>query len=109
LDGQVAADAVVGRIGQVRIAVVFRFDEIRQHFVVGPAVVAHGGPTVVVAPVAAHVQHVVEDGGSAEHFAARPRTPVEMRLEIQGSRGFNRPEKRAKLVGWRSVNCTANR
>ena len=67
---------MVGRVGQVRIAVVFRFDEVRQNVGVGPAVVAHGGPAVVIAPVAPNVQHVVQHRTAAQDFAARPVAPV---------------------------------
>ena len=70
------ARAVVRRAGQVRIAVVLRFHEVGQHLVVGPAGVAGGGPRVVIAPVASHVQHVVQHRRSAQDLAARPQTPA---------------------------------
>lgn len=74
--GQVAAGGVVVGGGQVRVAVVLGFEEVREDLVPGPAVVALRRPVVVVVPVAAHVQHVVEHGRSADHFAPRPRTPA---------------------------------
>ena len=48
------------------VPVVLGFDEVGEHVVPGPAVVAHLGPVVVVAPVPPHVQHVIEDRGAPQ-------------------------------------------
>ena len=76
LDGQVAISTVVLTSGQVRISVIFWFEEVRQDFVVRPACVAIGRPAVVIAPVAADVQHVVEYWWAAQNFTSWPVAPV---------------------------------
>ena len=51
--------------------------EVRQHVLVAPAGVAERLPLVEILRVASHVQHVVQDAGTAETLAARPsRLPV---------------------------------
>lgn len=75
--GQVTALAVVlFHPGQVRVPVVLGLDEVRQHVLVTPAVVAGRLPAVVVPAVAPHVHHGVEHARAAQHFAARPVAPV---------------------------------
>ncbi len=74
--GQVAARAMVRRGRQIRVAVVLRFEEVGQDVVVGPPGVAQIGPAVVVEPVAAIVQHVVDGRRTAQHFSGRPQAPL---------------------------------
>ena len=76
LHGQVPPGGVVAGGGQVGVPVVLGLLEVVEHVLVAPARVAGGLPVVVVPPVAAHVEHVVEDGGAAQHLAAGPVTPL---------------------------------
>ena len=76
LHGEVPPGGVVAGGGQVGVPVVLRLLEVVEHVLVAPARVAGGLPVVVVAPVAAHVEHVVEDGGAAQHLAPGPVTPL---------------------------------
>ena len=55
----------------VQALVVLGAAEVRQHLVVGPAVVALGGPVVVVGAVAADVDHRVDRARASQHLAAR--------------------------------------
>ena len=50
----------------------FGFLEIGQDVVIAPAAAAHLCPAVVVARVAAHVEHAVDRRRAAQHFSARP-------------------------------------
>lgn len=52
---------------------VFRLQEVGKDFFVGPTWVALGRPAVVVFGVSSRVDHVVDDGGTAEGFASGPR------------------------------------
>ena len=56
--------------------------EVGQHLLPGPALVAHLAPAVVVALLAAHVDHAVDGGAAAQHLAARivEAAAVEARL-----------------------------
>ena len=47
------------------------FLEVGQHVVPGPAGIAHLPPQIVVARLAAHVDHAVDRGAAAQHLAAR--------------------------------------
>ena len=65
--------------------VVFVALEVGQHGVPAPAGVAGQlGPGVVVAPLAAHVDHAVDAGAAAQHLAAR----VTQRAPVQPGVGF---------------------
>ena len=68
VDGERAALAV---ILAVEIGVVFRAFEIGQHVGIRPAGIAECGPLIVVAAVAADIDHGVDRGGAAEPLAAR--------------------------------------
>ena len=61
---------------QVRIPVVLGFLEIMQNFIVRPSGVAEGRPIVIVLPVAPHIEHIVEDRGTSNHFSTRPVAPA---------------------------------
>ena len=63
--------------------------EVGQHVVPGPAGIAHLAPQVVVARLAAHVDHAVDRGAAAQHLAARivEAAAVEARLR----RGLEAP------------------
>ncbi len=50
---------------------VFRLPEEWQHIVPAPALAAHLAPLVVVAGLAAHIDHAVDRGAAAKHLAAR--------------------------------------
>src|SRR5687768_13208751 len=56
--------------------------EERQHVVPAPALVAELAPLVIVARLAAHVDHAVDRGAAAQHLAARiiDRAPAEPRF-----------------------------
>ena len=68
VDGERTALAV---IFAVEIGIVFRALEVGQHVVEGPAGVAERGPVVVVAAVAADIDHGVDRRRAAEPLAAR--------------------------------------
>ena len=53
-------------------SIVLRFDEVGQHVVVAPALVAQFVPMVKVLSVASHVDHVVEDASPTQNFTAWP-------------------------------------
>ncbi len=86
VDGQRPALAV---ILAVEIGIVFRTLEIGQHVGIRPAGIAERGPLIVVAPVAADIDHGVDRGRAAEPLAARliADPPVEARLR----HGVKRP------------------
>ncbi len=58
-------------IGTIEFGIVFGTFEIGQHVGIGPAGVAEAGPSVVVRPVAADIDHGVDRRGAAETLAAR--------------------------------------
>ncbi len=62
------AQAIVATAAGIRLGLL----EQRQHVLVAPAAAAHLRPAVVVARVAAHVEHAVDRRAPAEHLAARP-------------------------------------
>src|SRR5882672_214800 len=68
LDAPLAAAAVtvVGAVHEVLVLL-----EIGQHIVPAPAGIAELAPVIVVAGLAAHVDHAVDRGAAAEHLAAR--------------------------------------
>src|SRR5438105_12208193 len=68
VDGERAALAV---ILAVEIGIVFRALEVGQYIGVGPAGVAERCPLVVIASVAADIDHGVDRGRAAESLAAR--------------------------------------
>uniref|UniRef100_A0A8W7PQ21 Uncharacterized protein n=1 Tax=Anopheles coluzzii TaxID=1518534 RepID=A0A8W7PQ21_ANOCL len=76
LHGQIPANAMVRGARHVRVPVVLRLDEVRQHVFVAPADVALLLPLVVVEPVAPHIHHRIQHGGAAHDLAARPVAPV---------------------------------
>ena len=94
---QRAADAVVPVLAAL---VVLGAPEVRQDFVIAPALAARRGPAVVVGPVAADVDHRVDRAATPEHAAAREvqapvaearfglaqEIPVEARLEQRRER-----------------------
>ena len=86
VDGQRPALAV---ILAVEIGIVFRTLEVGQHVGVRPAGIAERGPLIVVAAVAADIDHGVDRGRAAEPLAARliADPPVEARLR----HGVERP------------------
>ena len=53
-------------------SIVLRFDEVGQHVVVAPALVAQFVPMVKVLSVASHVDHVVEDASPTQNLNAWP-------------------------------------
>src|SRR5882724_2757631 len=69
-------------IGAVEFGIVLRAFEVRQHVGIGPAGIAERSPVIVVAFVAANVDHGVDRGRAAERLAARliADPPVEARL-----------------------------
>jgi len=77
LDGQISTGGVISSIfGQVRIPLVLRFFEVREHVLKPPAGVAHALPVVVVPLVAPHVQHGVQDAGAADHLTPSPTASI---------------------------------
>jgi hypothetical protein len=68
LDAQFAAGAM-GLVGTVDE--VLMLPEQRQHIVPAPALVAELAPLVIVARLAAHVDHAVDRGAAAQNLAAR--------------------------------------
>ena len=75
LHGEVPPGGVVAGGGQIGVPVVLRLLEVVEHVLVAPARVAEVAPLVVVAAVAADVEHVVEDGGAAEDATPGPVAP----------------------------------
>ena len=65
-------DAAVGVF--TKALVVFRFFEIGQHLLVGPALVAKYRPVVIVKRIAACVNHGIDRRAAAHHFAAGLKT-----------------------------------
>ena len=70
----------------VGVSVVLGLFEVVQHGLEVPAVVAVAVPLLVVEAVAAHVQHVVENGGAAHHLASWPVTALEQSSMSFGQR-----------------------
>src|SRR6267142_694930 len=68
VDSERSALAVVFAI---EIGVVFRALEVGQHVGIGPADIAQRRPLIVIAAVAADIDHGVDGGGAAEPLAAR--------------------------------------
>jgi hypothetical protein len=85
IDGERPAFAMVFAI---EIGIVFRTLEIGQHVGVGPAGIAQRRPLVVVAAVAADIDHRVDRGRTAEPLAARliadPPLKARLRHRIEG-------------------------
>jgi hypothetical protein len=85
VDGERPALAMVFAI---EIGIVFRTLEVGQHVGVGPAGIAQRRPLVVVAAVAADIDHRVDRGRTAEPLAARliadPPLQAGLRHRIEG-------------------------
>jgi len=67
---------VSGVFGQVRIPLVLRLFEVREHVLEPPTGVTHAFPVIVVPLVAPHVQHSIEHAGAANHLAPGPTAPM---------------------------------
>jgi hypothetical protein len=63
--------AALAVILAVEFGIIFRTLEVGQHVGVGPAGIAERRPLIVIAPVAADIDHRVDRGGTAEPLAAR--------------------------------------
>ncbi len=83
-------DRAVGAAEVVRTALPgLQALEAREHVVEAPALVALGGPVVVVLGVAAHEEHPVDRARAAEHLAAGLRDPAPERVLL--GRGVEAP------------------
>jgi hypothetical protein len=80
-----AQRSVSAVIGVVELRVGFGLAKIGQNIRVGPAGIAALRPAVVVAGVAAHVDHVVQDAGAADDPAARIGDPTIEQLFLRRS------------------------
>lgn len=62
--------------GQVRIALIFGFAEVRQDVLVAPARVSLLLPVVKVTLVATNVEHSIQDRGSPQNLSSGPTAPT---------------------------------
>src|ERR1041385_7670630 len=57
--------------------------KVRQHVVVAPADVAEVAPPIVVAPMSADVNHVIDGTGAAESAAAGPGEAPQIAMDLR--------------------------
>jgi len=88
LHAQVSTCAVVLGIHELRYPHVLGLDEVRQHVLVTPALIAGVLPCVVVFPVAPDIEHGIQDTAAPNDFASGPARLVPVESQARRITGF---------------------
>lgn len=89
------------RIHEVRYPHVLGLDEVRQHVLVTPALIAGVLPRIVILPVAPDIEHGVKDTAAPDDFASGPARLVPVEAQARRITGlcFVLPINRRTLQG----------